>query len=33
MGAISNFGKSYRYIDGTFFAGPNSPYTADGIWV
>lgn len=32
MGSISNFGKSYRYIDGTFFAGPNSPYTADGIW-
>ena len=32
MGAISNFGKAYRYLDGTFFAGPNSPYTADGIW-
>ncbi len=32
MQIISDLDKGYRYIDGTFFAGENSPYTAEGIW-
>ncbi|MEZ4461515.1 MAG: aldo/keto reductase [bacterium] len=33
MAKIDAMDKGYRYIDGTFFAGPHSPYTAEGIWV
>lgn len=33
MARIDAIDQNYRYIDGAFFAGPNSPYTADGIWV
>lgn len=33
MAAIGALDQNYRYIDGTFFAGNGSPYTADGIWI
>jgi len=30
---LASMDRGYRFIDGTFFATPGSPYTADGIWV
>jgi alcohol dehydrogenase (NADP+) len=33
MQMIAELDKGYRYIDGTFFAGENSPYVADEIWM
>lgn len=32
MEMIAGLDKGYRYIDGTFFAGDNSPYEAEEIW-
>lgn len=33
MAAIGKLDKGYRYLDGEFFAGENSPYKASEIWV
>lgn len=32
MLALKKIGKSYRFIDGSFFTGPRSPYTLDDLW-
>ncbi|MFD2201301.1 aldo/keto reductase [Shivajiella indica] len=32
MAKIANIGVSYRYVDGSFFTGPISPYTKDDLW-
>lgn len=32
MGAIETLDKGYRYLDGTFFAGPGSPYRVEDIF-
>lgn len=32
LNTIKNIGKSYRFIDGSFFTGPRSPYTMDDLW-
>jgi alcohol dehydrogenase (NADP+) len=32
MEKLSNIGISYRYVDGSFFTGPMSPYTLDDLW-
>ncbi len=33
MARIATMDKAHRYVDGEFFAGDHSPYTAKGIWV
>ncbi len=33
MAKIAELDKGYRYLDGEFFAGDNSPYVASQIWV
>ncbi len=33
MTEIAAMDKNHRYVDGEFFAGEHSPYTAKGIWV
>lgn len=33
MARIATMDKNHRYVDGEFFAGEHSPYTAKGIWV
>jgi alcohol dehydrogenase (NADP+) len=32
MERLDHLGTSYRYIDGSFFTGPVSPYTLDDLW-
>ena len=32
MNCINRLNQHYRYINGSFFAGKNSPYTVGGIW-
>jgi alcohol dehydrogenase (NADP+) len=32
MEALQQIGTSYRFIDGSFFTGPRSPYTLDDLW-
>lgn len=32
MLALENIGTKYRFIDGTFYTGPRSPYTLDDLW-
>ena len=29
---INDLEMHYRFVDGSFFAGPGSPYTVDGLW-
>lgn len=33
MGELASMDRGHRFIDGTFFATPGSPYTAEGIWI
>ena len=33
MARIATMDKAHRYVDGEFFTGAHSPYTAQGIWV
>ena len=32
MERINQLNRHYRYINGAFLAGKNSPYTIGGIW-
>ena len=32
MKELSSTGTAYRFVDGSFFTGPRSPYTMDDLW-
>jgi alcohol dehydrogenase (NADP+) len=32
MSEIDNLDRGYRFVDGTFFTGDNSPYSLDSLW-